>query len=57
MSKMEVVWYNIGESGTKEDKFQVRNMDDFKNYKRGRSGFTMPALMSAVLPIVVREGL
>lgn len=54
---MEVSWYNMGESGTKEDKFQVRNMDDFKNYKRGRSDFTMPALMSAVLPIVVRKGL
>lgn len=54
---MEAIWYNIGEFGTKEDKFQVRNMDDFKNCKRGRSGFTMPTLMSAVLPIVVKEGL
>ena len=25
MSKMEAIWYNIGKSGTKEDKFQVRN--------------------------------
>ncbi len=31
---MEVSWYNIGESGTKEDKFQVRNMDGLKNYKK-----------------------
>ena len=25
VSKMEVTWYNIGEFGTKEDKFHVRN--------------------------------
>ncbi len=43
VSKIEDIWYNI---------------DDLpKNHKRGRRGFTMPTLMSSVLPIVVREGL